>query len=83
MHKGGNSTVLCKTGKQGLVTTSSTEAELVACADSIPLVVGVRKLLLELGFSLGRTVLHQDNISTIRRSESKKPLPQRTLHIDN
>jgi hypothetical protein len=81
--KVGNSTVLCKTGKQGLVTTSSTEAELVACADSIPLAVGIRKLLLELGFSLGNTVLHQDNISTIRLIENNKPLSQRTLHIDN
>jgi hypothetical protein len=33
--------------------------------------------------SLGRTVLHQDNISTIRLIENNKPLSQRTLHINN
>jgi hypothetical protein len=38
--------------KQSLNTTSSTEAELVACADAIPDVEGVRKLLTELNFRL-------------------------------
>lgn len=79
----GSSTILCKSGKQGLVTTSSTEAELVACADVVPYVEGVRKLLLELRFPIGSTVLHQDNLSTIRLIQNNKPLSQRTLHIDN
>jgi hypothetical protein len=79
----GSSTVLCKSGKQSLVTTSSTEAELVACADAIPYVEGVRKLLLELNFPVGSTVIHQDNLSTIKLINNKKPLSQKTLHIDN
>ena len=79
----GSSTVLCKSGKQTLVTTSSTEAELVACADAIPYVEGIRKLLTELNFPIGSTIIHQDNLSTIRLIQNKKPLSQRTLHIDN
>jgi hypothetical protein len=79
----GSSTVLCKSGKQSLNTTSSTEAELVACADAIPYVEGVRKLLTELNFPIGPTVIHQDNQSTIRLIENKKPLSQRTMHIDS
>jgi hypothetical protein len=68
----GSSTILCKSGKQSLVTTSSTESELVACADVIPYVEGVRKLLKELNFPSSSTVIHQDNISTIRLIENKK-----------
>ena len=79
----GSSTILCKTGKQSLVTTSSTEAELVACADVIPYVEGVRKLLLELNYPIGQVVIHQDNLSTIKLINNNKPLSQRTLHIDN
>ena len=79
----GSSTVLCKSGKQTLVTTSSTEAELVACADAIPYLEGVRKLLLELNFPVGPIVIHQDNLSTIKLILNNKPLSQRTLHIDN
>jgi hypothetical protein len=78
----GSSTILCKTGKQSLVTTSSTEAELVACADVIPFVEGVRKLLLELNYPIGQVVIHQDNLSTIKLIKNNKPLSQRTLHID-
>jgi hypothetical protein len=69
--KTGSSTVLCKSGKQSLVTTSSTKAELVACADAIPYVEGVRKLL-ELNFPVGSTVIHQDNLSTIKLINNKK-----------
>jgi hypothetical protein len=79
----GSSTILYKSGKQGLVTTSSTEAELVECADAIPYVEGLRKLLVELNFPVGPVVIHQDNLSTIRLIENKKPLSQRTQHIDN
>jgi hypothetical protein len=39
------------------VTTSSTEAELVACADAIPYAEGLRKLLLELNFPVGPVVI--------------------------
>jgi hypothetical protein len=53
------------------VTTSSTESELVACADAIPYVVGVRKLLVELGFSIGPTVIHQDKVVSRLEGPSK------------
>jgi hypothetical protein len=61
----GSSTVLCKSESNPLSHTSSTETELVACADAIPY-EGVRKLLTELKFPIGSTVIHQDNQSTIR-----------------
>jgi hypothetical protein len=57
--------VLCKSESNPLSHTSSTETELVACADVIPY-EGVRKLLTELKFPIGSTVIHQDNQSTIR-----------------
>jgi hypothetical protein len=43
----------CANPGSNLYTTSSTEAELVACADAIPYVEGVRKLLTELNFPIG------------------------------
>jgi hypothetical protein len=46
-------------------------------------VEGVRKLLLELNYPIGKVVIHQDNLSTIKLIKNNKPLSQRTLHIDN
>jgi hypothetical protein len=40
----GSSTGLCQSSKQSQVTTFSTESELVACADVIPSVEGIKRL---------------------------------------
>lgn len=76
----GGATIFCKSTKQGLVTKSSTEAELVAASDSIPIVVLMSTFLSGLGLNL-TPVLYQDNLSTISliRDGSKS---QRTRHIN-
>jgi hypothetical protein len=51
--------------KQKLVTTSSTEAELVAIYDGLDTLLWIRKVLEFLGYPQGTTTVYQDNTSTI------------------
>jgi hypothetical protein len=55
----------CKSLKQKLVTTSSTEAELVAIHEVLDFVLWMRKILEFLGHPQETIVLFQDNTSTI------------------
>lgn len=58
-------TVLVKSAKQTIVTRNSTEAELVALADKILLVVRCYDFLAEQGIDIGTPIVYQDNTSTI------------------
>jgi hypothetical protein len=78
----GEATIVARSGKQKLVTKSSTEAELVACSDSLVYGITVRKLLNELGVANNGIIMHQDNMSTIALLNSSKPSSIRTKHID-
>jgi hypothetical protein len=78
----GNSTLITKSGKQKLVTKSSTEAELVACSDSISFIYSTKKLLKDFGIDIKDIIIHQDNQSTIKLIQNKKPTSQRSQHID-
>jgi histone deacetylase 1/2 len=54
-----------KSLKQKLVTTSSTEAELVAIYDALDFIIWMREIMDFLGWPQGTTTIFQDNTSTI------------------
>jgi hypothetical protein len=64
------------------VTKSSTEAELVACSDSLVYGIVIKIILDELGVSHRGILMHQDNLSTIALLNNSKPSSIRTKHID-
>jgi hypothetical protein len=57
--------VHCKSQIQSIVTTSSTEAELVAVYDDLDRLIWLRRVIEFLGINQGTTVIYQDNTSTI------------------
>jgi hypothetical protein len=67
--------------KQGIVTKSSTEAELVATSDVSGLVYDVLGTLRDLGETVPHAVVHQDNQSTIRMIANGAPTSLRSKHI--
>jgi len=54
-----------KSLKQKLITTSSTEAELVAIYDALDFIIWMREVMSFLGIEQGTTTIYQDNTSTI------------------
>jgi hypothetical protein len=77
-----SATIIARSGKQKLVTKSSTEAELVACSDSVSYGISLLRLLSELEVPNKGIVVHQDNLSTLSLIQNNKSTSQRTLHID-
>jgi hypothetical protein len=67
--------------KQGLVTNSSTESELVGVSDILPHVIWTRDFLLEQGYKMGPSLLFQDNMSTIALANRGFSKSNRTRHI--
>jgi hypothetical protein len=74
--------VLCKTSKQGLVTKSSTEAELVALSDGATDILWIREFLCCLGYDIGAIDIGEDNKSVMAMLERKKFNTARTRHIN-
>ena len=77
----GNSTIYSKTSKQKIVTTSSTEAELVCASDAIPIVYYIRDWLLEKNVEIIQVNLMQDNLSTIQLINNGNINSLRSKHI--
>jgi hypothetical protein len=77
-----NSPITWRSGRQSIVTTSTTESEYVAACDGTKEAVWLRKLFEELGIEMVLpTVLFEDNNSCIAQTEN--PLHhKRTKHID-
>ena len=71
-----------RSGKQSIVTHSTTEAEYVQASDGTKEIVWVRNLLTDMGVKIeGPTVLYEDNNGCIAMTEN--PLHhKRTKHID-
>jgi len=61
----GKGMIVSSSLKQKLNTQSSTETELIAANDSMPLLLWTNNFLHVQGFNLNETVLHQDNQSAI------------------
>jgi hypothetical protein len=77
-----NAPITWRSGRQSIVTTSTTEAEYVAACDGSKEAVWLRKLFEELGCEMIQpTILFEDNNSCIAQTEN--PLHhKRTKHID-
>lgn len=74
--------ILVKSKKQGLVTQSSTEAELLALTDAVKRSMVVAKILVELGFNDHvRMYVRQDNMSTITIAKNGEGLAGKAKHF--
>jgi len=78
----GKGPIICKSTKQNIVAKSSTEAELIACSDSISIIYSIKNIMEFLNMKVDRIIIHQDNQSTIKLINNKHPTTQRSKHID-
>jgi hypothetical protein len=67
--------------KQGLMTKSSTESELVGVSDALPQVLWTRMFLEHQGHKMGPARVYQDNMSTIALASKGRSTSSRTRHI--
>ncbi|GMF49648.1 unnamed protein product [Phytophthora fragariaefolia] len=67
--------------KQPIVTLSTTESEYVALSHGIKECIGLKQLLLELGFDVGKVIVHEDNQAAQHVAEGKG-VSHRSRHID-
>ena len=74
--------VYAKSGKQKIVTKSSTEAELVALSDCVGQGILLRNFLVEQGYKMGPVVVYQDNMSTLALVRRGRPGSERSRHIN-
>jgi hypothetical protein len=77
----GNATIYVKSGKQKIVTKSSTESEGVGISDALSQVLWTREFLLYAGFNLGPAVMYQDNMSTIFLANKGRSTSEKSRHI--
>jgi hypothetical protein len=77
----GNATIYVKSGKQKLLTRSSTEAELVGVSDALSQIIWTREFLLCQGLELKPAKIYQDNISTIFLATKGRSTSERTTHV--
>jgi hypothetical protein len=85
-HSGANSTlgkgpIYVKSAKQKIVTKSSTESEQVSLSDNTSQVIWTREFLQSQGYSLGPSIIYQDNQSTIAMVNKGCSTSERTRHI--
>jgi hypothetical protein len=76
-----NAPIYVKSGKQKIVTKSSTESEFVAISDSLSQILWSREFLMHQHVDIGPAILFQDNKSTIFVSEKGRSTSERTRHI--
>jgi hypothetical protein len=74
--------VYSKSGKQKIVTKSSTEAELVALSDTASVALFLRNFVAAQGYETGPAILYQDNMSTMALMKRGGPASERSRHID-
>ena len=77
----GNAPIFVKSGKQKIVTRSSTEAELVGISDALSQILWCREYLLSFGLLLGPAMIFQDNMSTIFLANKGRSTSERSRHI--
>ena len=73
--------VYAKSGKQRIVTKSSTEAELVGLSDHAGQGISMRNFLVAQGYKMGPLVLYQDNTSCMAIIARGGPTSERSKHI--
>lgn len=77
----GDATIYVKSGKQKIVTRSSTESELVGISDALSQVLWTREYLLAAGIEVGPAIVYQDNKSTIFLANKGRSTSERSRHI--
>ena len=70
----GSGPILTKSSKQKIVTKSSTEAELVALTDSVPLINTIRNFIIAQGYVIPAAQVFQDNMGTIAIVTHRTPV---------
>jgi hypothetical protein len=78
----GGAIVWAKSGKQGIITKSSFEAELVALSDMSSMVLWISLFMRDLGFKSDIPIVYQDNQSTMKVAEHGLTNNPNTRHID-
>ena len=79
----GKGAIISASQKQKVNAGSSTESELIAGSDALSDVVWSRYFLLEQGYSMEPSRLHQDNESTIKLINNGRRSSKRTKHVNN
>ena len=74
--------VEAKSKKQGLVTKSSTEAELVALSDMSSLAIWWREFIICQGYDIGAMEVEQDSTSCMKLAENGRSFNQLSRHIN-
>ena len=77
----GDATIYVKSGKQKIVTRSSTESELVGISDALSQILWTREFLLAAGLRIGPAIIFQDNQSTIFLGNKGRSTSERSRHI--
>ena len=77
----GDATIYVKSGKQKIVTRSSTESELVGISDALSQILWTREFLLAAGLQMGPAIIFQDNQSTIFLGKKGRSTSERSRHI--
>lgn len=77
----GNAIIYVKSGKQKIVTRSSTESELVGISDALSQILWSREYLLSSGIDIGTAIVFQDNKSTIFLANKGRSTSERSRHI--
>jgi hypothetical protein len=78
----GRGAVYVRSGKQKIVSKSSTESELISLSDSVPQAVWSRDFLSNQGYKIDPALIYQDNKSTIALAEKGRSTSDRTRHIN-
>jgi hypothetical protein len=77
----GRGAVHVRSGKQKIVTKSSTEAELVGLSDSLSQGIWTREFIFGQGYTMGPADVFQDNQSTMALAAKGRSTSDRTRHI--
>jgi hypothetical protein len=77
----GRGAVYVRSGKQKIVSKSSTESELIGLSDSLSQAVWTRDFLLGQGYTMGPAIVYQDNMSAIALAAKGRSTSDRTRHI--
>ena len=71
-----------KSGKQKIVTKSSTEAELVGLSDTASQAIHLRNFVIAQGYETGPAIIYQDNTSCMALVKRGGPGSERSRHIN-
>ena len=77
----GDAPIYVRSGKQKIVTKSSTESELVGISDALSQILWTREYLISAGMDIGPAIIFQDNQSTIFLASKGRSTSERSRHI--